>query len=239
MALPFFHLTQAQGYGLNSSIWNGKFPAWFVVAMAMWFFIFSLEGCTTTGQISQPSTQAPPVPSRQFYSLPSKSVFRSIEKVAYNRGYIVTMRDEAAGALTAEQYTTTPVEEDRNEVKPTGPSAGDVIITILGIICLVGIIVVIARILSSSNTSSNNTEYHHDNAREEYYDSREEQHTVGYRYVMNFRTTALTDTTSQVDVTISKVVIENGTPTSSAPINSSALRKGFFEALENELAFVQ
>jgi hypothetical protein len=196
-----------------------------------------MAGCSASRQIPDTSTQAPPAPNYRSFSHSSTNVFRSLEKVLYNRGYIVTSRDERGGAITAEHYTTTPLQEDQAPVQPAGPSAGQVILVILGIIFIVGLIYIIVDSASSSNHASNEKEEHHDNDHGEHYEDHHASTTVAYKYIVSIRTTAVTDTSSRVEVQTTKVIIENGTPTSSAAIESSATLNNFFDALENELAF--
>jgi len=167
------------------------------------------------------------------------NIILSSEKVLYNRGYIITSRNEYDGLITAEYYTTTPLQEDQAPVQPSGPSAGQVILVILGIICIVGLIYIVVDAINSPKNSSTDNERHHNNDNHAHYQNNDERTSVAYKYVMNLRTTVLTDTTSRLEAHLTKVVIENGTPVSSAAIESSATINNFFESLENELAFVR
>ncbi len=224
---------------MNFSLRYLKFPSWFIVSITISVFIFSVAGCSANQQVSQVSPQTPPVPSYKFFSHSKSKVFNAIEKALYNRGYVITLRDDNAGVITAEQYSTTPLHEDQEQVQSSGPSAGEVILVILGIIFIVGIIFIIADAMSSSDNSAKEKESHHENDRNEQYEHHDDNKTIGYKYILNIHATSVNDSTSKVELHMTKVIIENGTPTVSAAIKSSASQKIFFESLENELYFVQ
>ncbi len=157
----------------------------------------------------------------------------------YNRGYIVTSRDEHGGMITAEYATTSPLQEDQmGGQTASGPSIGEVILVILGIICIVGLIYIIADAASSQNQSSDGKKDHRGNDHREDYHDHEASTSIAYKYTMSIRTTAVTDTSSMVEAHLMKVVIENGTPVSSAAIKSSVTIGNFFDALEKDLGHV-
>jgi hypothetical protein len=216
-----------------------QFPAGLIYAVVAAFSIFSIAGCSAGNTATQSSQHAAAeVPTYKYISHSREKVYRAIEKNLYNRGYVITSRNDLSGTISAERYTTSPIDEDQSQPASTGPTAGQVILMILGIVLIVGLIAMLVD-SSSKNDSSSKKDHHDDGDHHGDYDDHSVPATIGYRYIMEIRTTAVADTATRVEINMTKVVIENGTPTSSAPVRSSSTLKIFFESLENELYFTQ
>lgn len=213
------------------------------------FSLYSIAGCAMEGGAQR--SAIPPVPPVRTFTHSSATVFPAVEKVLHNQGYAVTSTDRTGGSLTAELFTSSPLQEDAAAPDTTakkGMSTGEVILVVLSIVLIVGLIFIIIDAATSDSGNTQKSDHDRNGGREEHRDhdrpsGGHHDHdvpgkTVGYRYVMNVRTIAVNDTTTRVETALTKVTIVDGTPTSSVPVQSSAAVKIFFESLANELYFV-
>lgn len=210
-----------------------------VLAVAFFFMVFTVGGCSSAGTAQTTSNDNVQIPNAKHFSFPIQKVNSGIEKVLYDNGYLIVSRDHQLQTMTAEKYTSLPLEEETPITPERKNSAADVFITILGIIFIVGIIVLIIDAFSSPNSSPSTGESQSRDDVPSHYSYPEDAKTHSYKYVMHVKSSAENDTVTRVEMNVTKVTNIDGTPVSSIPVKISNWTKIFFESLERELYFVQ
>lgn len=209
------------------------------------FVFFSIFGCSAGNRSSAPeSSPLEHVPDVKIFPKGIQQMYSRSVTGMQKLGYVVTVSDPVTGLLTAERYMQFAVLEDKAESAGLNEkSSGDVFLTCLSILLVFGIVFLIVDAVSSD--AQKNSSDHHDrsSSQKAHHDhshsgSETPSAVTSYRYSISVRFTAMSDSATRVQTTISKVTITNGSPSGSMVIRSSVLLNELYRSLENEIFFL-
>ncbi len=209
-----------------------------VLSVAVCFFFYSISGCGSstlaTKHLDKYDEKAYSE-SATFYAS-KDDAYKATVLALQQRGYVVTLSDAQTGLINGESSGSSIIPEEQKQIsKDTSNEvgAGEIIIGILGIILIVGLIAMLTsdsnkKEESNSNTTSTTT------TTTTVVSSAPEKIT-SYKYIVTINTTALSDSTSELQLSAVRQVIENGSVTNSAKFENKYLNYGIFDAVQEQL----
>ncbi|MBI3006131.1 MAG: hypothetical protein HYY49_12055 [Ignavibacteriales bacterium] len=197
------------------------------------FVVYVVSGCGTT----QPTRHLDKYDSRPFadiatYIFSMDDVHKAAVLALQQKGYIVTVSDPVTGLVNGElESPDILAEEQKFEEQHEGPSAGTILLGILGIIFLFGII---AWLVSSTDDPSDSTSEHEkrERHREPYYSPPDKEKTASYRYVVSLTLSPYGMDSTEVVISAMRSKLENGGVVSSGRMENKYLNYSIFEGIQ-------
>ncbi len=205
------------------------------LTVALCFFFYSIVGCGSSNEAPRHLDKYDDLPYRDVMTVSvSKEVsYSAIIASMQQRGYVVTLSDPQTGLINTEINSSRilPEEQKMLQVPKPGPSVGHVLLVILSVILIFGIVLLIAG--SSSEKSKDDKSSTTSSAGVV---SSEPPRTTSYKYIVTFNTSALTDTSAQIQISAVRLELENGSVKNSGKFESKYLNYSIFDAVYEQLS---
>lgn len=159
-------------------------------------------------------------------------VYKASVAALQTEEFNVTLSDPQTGLLSAEKYSASVIPEDQKALDDAKEPASvwAIVIGVLAIILVVGLI---AILVSSCNETD----------KEGSQKSKDKESTTtavvvpppqtvtGYKYIVSLTLARVASDSTEIDITATKMFVENGVVTSSAPMRSKYLNYIIFDAI--------
>ena len=199
------------------------------------FILYSASGCGP----SQSTRHLDKYDDRAYadiatFSFSKDRVYQSAIIALQQKGYVVTLSDPQTGLINGEIQNSIVIPEEQKAAEQSEkPSAGSILIAILGVIFLFGIIAWLVNSSDSSNSSGENDK--RERHREPYYSPAEETKILSYRYIVTLNLAPLGMDSTEVVISAVRTELENGSVASSGRIENKYLNYSIFEAIQARL----
>jgi hypothetical protein len=208
-----------------------------VLSVAICFFFYSITGCGSSNIATKhldKYDEKPYSDAATFYA-GKVDAYKATVLALQQRGYVVTLSDAQTGLINGEISGSSIIPEEQKQIsKDTSNDvgAGEIIIGILGIILIVGLI---AMLTSDSNKKEDSNSNTTSTTTTTTVVTSAPEKVTSYKYIVTINTTALSDSTSELQLSAVRQVIENGSITNSAKFENKYLNYGIFDAVQEQL----
>jgi hypothetical protein len=199
------------------------------------FTLYSVIGCSSSVRSTEHLDKYDDLPYVNFTTVdvPRDIAYRAAILSLQHQGYVVTLSDPQTGLINCEinGASVIPEEQKAGQATTTQESSfGSVLLVILSIILIFGIVLLLVG--SSDDPSGDNAEQGTAGVQG---GSSEPSKTTSYRYVVTLHTTSVTDSSTEVQVSATRMVLENGAIVHSAAFENKYLNYSVFDAIYDQL----
>lgn len=208
------------------------------LTVALCFLFYSIVGCGGSNETTRHLDKYDDSPYRDVMTVSvSKEVaYRAVIASMQQRGYVVTLSDPQTGLVNTEINSSRilPEEQKLLQVPKQGPSVGKVLLVILSIVLVFGIVLLLVG-SSSDKSKDDRSSAAPTTGSGTTYVSSEPAKTTSYKYIVTLNTSALTDSSTQIQISAVRMELENGSVKNSGKFESKYLNYSIFDALYEQL----
>ncbi|MBI5215377.1 MAG: hypothetical protein HY960_06450 [Ignavibacteriae bacterium] len=208
-----------------------------VLSVVTCFFFYSITGCGSSTAVVHPLdkyNEKPYSDEATFYAN-KDDAYKATVLALQQSGYVITLSDAQTGLINGEKSGSSILPEEHKQISKDSANdvgAGEILIGILGILLIVGLI---AMLTSDSNNETQSNSNTTTSTTTTTVVSSSHEKITSYKYIVTVNTTALTDSTSQLQLSAVRQVIENGSVTNSSKFENKYLNYGIFDAVQAQL----
>ena len=207
------------------------------LAVAVCFFFYSMTGCGSSNVATKHLDQynEKTYTDEATFFANKDDVYKATVLALQQRGYVVTLSDAQTGLINGEVSGSTILPEEQKQITSNTSNdigAGEIIIMILGFILIVGLIAMLTSDSSKDKESNSNTT---STTTTTTVVANSPEKITSFKYVITLNTAALNDTSSQLQVSAVRMMIENGSVTNSSKFENKYLNYGLFDAVQEQL----
>ena len=206
------------------------------LSVAVCYFFYSIIGCGSSTDATKHLDKYDALAYQDVtkVDVPKDVAYRAAILSLQQRGYVVTLSDPQTGLINTEINSPDiiPEEQKANQAPTTkGSSAGSILLMILSIILIFGLVLLLlgpSDDKSKDEKSSTSSSVHPG--------SSAPTKTTSYRYIVTLTMAALTDSTTELQISTVRMRLENGSVTESARFENKYLNYSIFDALYDQLS---
>ena len=207
------------------------------VFVAVCFFFYSIFGCGSSNETTRHLDKYDTLPYQDVTTVdvPQGVAYRAAILSLQQRGYVVTLSDPQTGLINTEINSPDIIPEEQKATQAAtteDSSVGTILLGILSIILIFGI--VLWLVASSDEESEDDSSSTASNVH-----AGEPKKTTSYRYILTLTTTALTDSSTEIQMSAVKMTLENGSVIHSAKFENKYLNYSVFDGLYDQLSMLE
>lgn len=197
------------------------------------FPLYILSGCAAPQQTQLSKTKERPSVQNlpKVFSYSKNDVYKASIASIQQKNFIISLSDPYTGIVTGDYSTSLLLPEEEAAFAKDNNNFATTCITVLGILLLFGIIAALVNSNDSSSNGSSSSNYEHSYDDHSSSDSR----VHAYKYSLSVFMKALDEQTTEVNLQLIKMNLENGTIVSQVEIQNEQFNENFYILMEKSL----